>query len=219
LGFAADVTCALHRAIVASIRLPAGVAIFPHAIRILERDSAADLGIVRDSAIKGMTEIEGIIHSRLPMQRTSMQRKMEEEEESMNGDMKSVEDMVMKTIPEETVIKASEVKQFIHPPSEPISLPPATTSNASKADIPLRSLPSFVTESRPQIQSILQTKIHGPLTSESIQTRVDATTPTKRPTTGNDVFNMNEWKDIRAKDDEEDEEIPEIDMGFDSDEE
>lgn len=214
-------TCALHRAIVASIRFPASVVILPHAIRILERDSAADVEIVRDSAVKGMTEIEGIIHSRLPMQKTSMQRKMEEEEEedSMNGDMKSVEDMVVKTITEETVTKTSEVKELIYPPSEPISLTPAETSNASKAETPSRSLPTFVTGSRPQIQSFLQAKIPGPSTSESIQTRGDETATMKRPNTRVEVFNMGESKNIRAKDDEEDEEIPEIDMEFDSDEE
>lgn len=213
--------CALHRAIIASIRFPAGVAVLPHAMRILERDSVADVGIVRDSAIKGMTEIEGIIHVRLPAQKTPVQRQRKdgEEEESTNGDVESMEDTVMETITEETVIEGSEVKQFVHPQSDPISPPPAETSKASKAEVPPRSLPSFVTESQSQIQSVLQTKVPRPSTSESGQTRVNVTTTMKRPSTGDDVFSMGGWKDIKAKDDEEDEEIPEIDMEFDSDEE
>jgi hypothetical protein len=215
------VVCALHRAIVASIRFPAGVAVLPHAMRILERDSVADVGIVRDSAIKGMVEIEGIIHVRLPAQKTLVprQRKDGEEEESANGDVQSMEDTVMETIASETVMEGGEVKQFVHPPSDPISPPPAETSKASKAEVPPRSLPSFVTESQPQIQSVLQTKVPRPSTSKSGETRVDVTTTVKRPSAGDDVFSMGGWKDTKAKDDEEDEEIPEIDMEFDSDEE
>lgn len=221
LGLAADVACALHRAIVVSIQFPAGIAVLPHALRILSRDSTADVEIVKDSAVKGMAEIEGIIHLRLPAQKTPVQRKTkdEEEEESANGDVENVEDTVMETITEETVIEASKVKELVHHPSEPISLPPAETSNASKVEVPPKSLPSFVTESRPQFQSAVQTKVARPSTSESVQTRVNVTTTAERQSTGNDVFSMGGWKDIRAKDDEDDEEIPEIDMEFDSDEE
>ena len=53
----------------------------------------------------------------------------------------------------------------------------------------------------------------------SVHARVDVTTRVKRPSAGDDVFSTGGWKDIRANDDEEDEEIPEIDMEFDSDEE
>ena len=90
----------------------------PHAVRILERDSAADVGIVRDSAVKGMAEIEGIIHVRLPAQEISVQRKTEdgEEDESANGDVESVEDTVMETITERNS-HGSERRQTIRSPS------------------------------------------------------------------------------------------------------
>ena len=193
----------------------------PHAIRILERDSAADLGNVRDSAVKGMAEIEGIIHARLPAQKPPMPLKPEDgdDEDSSNGDVDRAEEMITETITEEMVVDESEVKQSDELPSNPISISRAETSNTFEMDVASRSLPSFITESQPQIQSVLSTKISKPSTSESGMTRVDVTTTVKRSNTGNDVFSMGAWKDIQAKVDEEEDEIPEIDMEFDSDEE
>src|SRR5271156_1005127 len=64
-----EILCALHQTIVTSVQFAAGPSILPHALRILERDSASRLETVRTSAVSGLRDLEILIHPRLPPQK------------------------------------------------------------------------------------------------------------------------------------------------------
>ena len=228
-GLPGEVVCGLHRAMVTSIRFPAGVAVLPHVIRILERDCTDDREIVRDSAKKGMEEIEGIVHPRLPVQLTpTAARQVEDDEEDEIGEGEIVEDIM--TIADQTGMEESgqEIRdqQYLEQPHPESQEPPYAAvdiSNVSSISVvPQPTLPSFVTEYqsqkqhevRPPPESVLLTALSDQLQSES----AIVMTAVKPMDAVDDVFSMGGWKSVQTENDEEDE-IPEIDMGFDSDEE
>lgn len=215
--------CALHRGIVTSIRFPAGVAVLPHVIRILERDCGDDVEIVRDSAVKGLVEIEGIVHSRLPPQRgVSVAKKAEDEEimEDADDEIDTVEDMIT----EETVVEETIEQPIVHAQTEPPEIS-ENPLNIAGPEAQHPTLPAFVTGSQAKqftkssTDPVTSTKLSESIKLESQHTRLAIPTTMKSTSSANDIFSMGAWKDVRAKDDEEDEDIPEIDMDFDSDEE
>lgn len=201
-----------------SVLFPAGIAIVPHAIRILERDSASDVEKVKDSAIKGLGEIEGLIHPRLPAQRgPSRQSKAddeEEEDEITEENEVGEEDIVM----EEIVV----VSEPLVAPEEPemVSQPEVTMSTKVAAPGPV--LPSFVTGSTNATPVATAGTASSVNSVPSAPVTIDRTsTPTAKVVTQKqDIFTMGAWKSQKEEDDDDEElEIPEIDMGFDSDEE
>jgi hypothetical protein len=220
------VVCALHRSITASIRFPAGVAVLPHALRILERDSTADVEVIRDSSVRGLYEIEGIVHPRLPPQRAPMNSKQttnEEEVEEEDGEVDVVEDMIT-----EEAMMEEKVEQPIIQTEFEIPTIPTTNENipvTTALEIQQPTLPSFVTGSQTKqttnssANTPLSAKISKPLKVDSIQPRASVPITVERTSATNDIFSMGAWKSVEAKDKNEDEEIPEIDMEFDSDEE
>ena len=215
-GISSDVGCALHRSIVASIRFPAGVAVLPHALRILERDSTADVELVRDSAVRGLSEIEGIVHPRLPTQRgpmTSKQTANEEEMEEEGGEVDVAEDMIT----EETMVEEKVEQPIVQTELETPTIPTTNdkTSETSVLEAQQTTLPSFVTVS----QTKQTTNSTNKLLSAKLSKPLKVVTTVKPTSAANDIFSMGAWKSVEAKDDDEEEEIPEIDMEFDSDEE
>lgn len=209
--------CALHRAIVASVQFPATVAVLPHALRILERDSTGQVESVRTSAVRGLAEVEGIIHSRLPPQKRPPVSNVTAIEEAI-VDLKEDE------LDEESDKLVSHSKIVI---AQGIPNGDEEKKSDPEPEIPKRleiqprqpDLPSFVTasEATPRIVSNIM-----PNTDPSGQKRL----PSAPAAAGNrdvkkdsnDVYNAGAWKSVRTDETDEDAEIPEIDMGFDSDE-
>jgi hypothetical protein len=228
----AEIVCALHRAIVTGILFPGAIAVIPHALRILERDCGSNFMSVRDSAVRGLAELEGMIHPRLPAQRGSaMQRGREDtkEEEEVNEEQEEVlhregsEDMIM----EERVVEEVTTGQEN---SAPESLKPAVElelrTTGIQSAVPTVSLPSFVhtthKASPSAFHSTSVTSMKSKLTSQTATlSPISTTTERKSGNRAHDIFNTGAWKQIQKKDQEEEEEedeIPEIDMDFDSDE-
>ena len=230
-----EILCALHRAIVTSVLFPAAIAVIPHILRILERDSGSNWASVRDSAARGLAELERIVHPRLPAQRgpviqrgregtTEEEQEEEEEVEVLNSERS--EDMVLE---ERIVEDVPAVQENPTPESlkSAIEREPQTKEIRPSESVP--SLPSFVNTIHTNPQSAItssrvMTGNDGPI----LQTETSLSTismAAKRRTENRleDVFNTGAWKQIKIKDlaEEEDteDEIPEIDMDFDSDEE
>ena len=89
-----------------------------------------------------------------------------------------------------------------------------------KADTQPAALPSFVgpvttnvTPATPAAPTSSNKPVPTPLTTDTTVTAVKVVTRTV------DVFNKGAWKTNKEEEDEDELEIPEIDMGFDSDEE
>jgi hypothetical protein len=222
-----DVLCGLHRAIVTSVLFPAGAAILPHALRILERDSMANVAMVKVSAVCALAKIETVVHTRLPGVKPPIISKSpaeEDEEDSESG----------------IEIGNPPVLEDYHHRHES---PSVNTGNGPLlGDHPLKehrtsSIPSFpeIREEliRPSIPNI-PPPVYRPETeatlealnmSLGIKPRVtevkDMETAKGEGKEGvkKDIFSMGGWKGVQTADVEEDEEMPEIDMGFDSDEE
>jgi hypothetical protein len=208
-GISDDISCALHKAIVGSILFPAGIAIIPHAIKILHRDMASNVEKVKDSAMKGLAQIEGILRPRLPAQKgPAVQSKDDEEEEDeiTEEDAVEVEEMVMDEI---VVAQAG----FALEEPERVSRP--------EAEELVKVVPSFVAGSKANATPSTAAGATSSINSgQSVPVTIDtATTTVKVVTQKRDVFSMGAWKSQKEDDDDEELDIPEIDMGFDSDEE
>jgi len=205
----------LHDAIVASIQFPAMVAVLPHALRILERDGAAEVQSVRVSAVRGLAELESIVHSRLPPQKgptvSNQQTGMEEEAVEEDGENEEVGEMVVEETEIEEGITNGDKK-----PEVQVDVT-ETTTTISETNPPQPNLPSFVTAAQ---------ETHQPRLDPSSTTKVPVqkmpepvlVTATKVVKSTKDVYSMGAWRGVQTNEDEEDEEMPEIDMGFDSDE-
>ena len=209
--------CALHRAIVTSIQFPATVAVLPHAIRILERDSGAEGEKVRESAVKGLAELEGIIHSRLPPQKGPgvSNPQSHGEEEMVEVDEDSADEETDQMIVEETVVEQDVPNGNENLESEP---EPAA-SNRLETNVPKPSLPSFVAPAKPTMAIPQGTSSSG-LSGKSASDGIPVAAANKDVNRGaKDVYSTGAWKSVQTGENDEDEEMPEIDMGFDSDEE
>jgi hypothetical protein len=218
-GLSDDILCALHKAIVGSILFPAGIAIIPHAIKILQRDMASNVEKVKDSAVKGLAEIEGILHPRLPAQKgpavQSKDDEEEEEDEITEENEVEVEEMVMDEI---VVAQAG----FAAEEPERVSRPEAEVPAKVVAAEPV--LPSFVAGSKANATSSTAAGAISSVNSvQSAPVTIDTAataTAVKVVTQKRDVFSMGAWKSQKEEEDDDEElDIPEIDMGFDSDEE
>jgi len=191
----------------------------------LERDSTADVELVRDSAVKGLSEIEGIVHSRLPPQRgpmTSKQTRNEEEMEEEPGEEDVVEDMITEEKMVEDKIEQPIVQMELETPTIPTTNDKTSVTTVLEALQP--TLPSFVTGSQTKqatnsTNTPLSAKLSKPVKVDSIQPQAAVTTTVKATSVANDIFSMGAWKSVEAKAEDEDMVIPEIDMEFDSDEE
>ena len=209
-----EVLCALHDSIVTSVMFPAGVAILPHAIQIIERDSAHPIEKVKGSALRAGREIELIVHSRLPTQKRHISSKqVEDQQEEMESVDGIQEDMEMEM--ENTTELGAEKEEGGILPTEIQTvtnvLASVEPSPCSQPPPPPPSLPSFVRE------TVASTK--NPIASQSTKVENESTSSLQpAPEKKSDVFSRGAWKTITTKDEESDEEIPEIDMGFDTDE-
>lgn len=199
----------------------------PHAIRILERDCSARIESVRNSAIKGLQEIEMIIHVRLPPQKTPALPKTLEDEEGDENEGNDIE-IPEKIIAEENVVENAYAEPIVEPKlfdaERPVASPSASITTI--AEIVRPSLPAFVTTTQgqssasfkevPPTSSIERPKLFlGDEVTPASQTKTVAAIT--KPDNTRDIFASGGWKDVRTTTDDEDEEIPEIDMGFDSD--
>lgn len=229
-----QILCALHRAIVTSVLFPATIAAIPHILRILERDSGSNWESVRDSAVRGLAELEGIIHPRLPAQRApAMQRGSEgtteeeqednEVEEALNSERSEDMDMEERIVEDVTAVQENPSPEPLKSATE---REPQTKEIRSAESVP--TLPSFVNTIHTNLQSAITsssvtTANDGPtLQRETSLSTISMTAERKTENRLNDVFNTGAWKQIEKKDqveEDEDDEIPEIDMDFDSDEE
>ena len=189
----------------------------PHAIRILERDSGAEAKNVRESAVKGLAELEGIIHSRLPPQKGPGVSNLQshEEEEMVEVDEDSAEEETDEMVVEETVIEQDVPNGNEKPESEP---EPAAPKRLETND-PKPSLPSFIAPTKPTLpkpQGMSSSSSSGKSASDAISVAA-ANKDVNRG--AKDVYSSGAWKSVQTGENDEDEEMPEIDMGFDSDEE
>jgi hypothetical protein len=189
----------------------------PHAIRILERDCGAEVETVRLSAVRGLAELEGIIHSRLPPQKgpsmSSQQTELGEEKvvtEEDNDDEEIDEMIVEETVVEEGIVNGDEK------PEGPVSVIEPTTT-ISETHHTRSSLPSFVKAAQTTQLPRLDSSSTATPSVQKIPEPVHVTA-TKVVKSTKDVYSMGAWKGVQTNEDEEDEEMPEIDMGFDSDE-
>jgi hypothetical protein len=209
-----EIVCAIHEAIVASIQHPAGIAVLPYAIRILQRDSSAASPVVRQSAIKFLGDVELIIHPRIPPRKSiggpasALEDGVDDmEKDGMEeADMGQVEENVHapQTMDEESDEQESDGQE----PFRAVGGPMLVESARSTLRPPL--LPSFVTDT---------TRVDGVAISASVSDHIQfqqesLITGTERTNPFNDG---GIGSGIRA--DASEDEIPEIDMGFDSDEE
>lgn len=207
----------------ASVVFPAGAVVLPHALRILERDTGSPVEKVRMSAIRSGREIEVIVHARLPAQRPPIQRKpVVNEDELRSGDEmddEGEEDVMGDEVMPEEVNAASELKVDSTIPQPQVSEQDKVEEPLplGQAAQPLPTLPSFVSRSnRPE-----PTVSTSSVTPKSLAVGGSSTASDlpKREPKKVDVFSTGAWRGTTTKDNESDEEMPEIDMGFDTDEE
>ena len=223
-----SVLCALHQAIVTSVMFPAGPVVLPHALRILERDMGSPVEKVRMSAIRSGREIEVIVHARLPAQRPPIQGRPVVTEDGLgSGDEmndEGEEDLMGDEAMPEEVDAASEVKMENTIPQPQVG--ERSTSEQDKVEEPLPlgqaaqplpTLPSFVSGSNRPEPTVSTSSVTPK--SLAVKGSSTATDLPKREPKKVDVFSTGAWKGTTTKDDESDEEMPEIDMGFDTDEE
>lgn len=205
----------------------------PHALRILERDSASTSMSVRETAVRALGELEGILHPRMPARKgpvgqMGQEDEMEddvvdeeaEEQDEVNGtgaDEMFVEEVTtITTITNDTPMEPPKTDTGPEPPKEEATKPAAQTP----------TLPSFVSTSdaATTTSTISDDNLALKTTGTSqVKPITSPPTTTKRSDRNvNDIFNTGAWKQIQSKkegEEEDEEEIPEIDMGFDSDEE
>ena len=188
----------------------------PHAIRILERDCGAEVETVRLSAIRGLAELEGIIHSRLPPQKgpTVSTQQTEGEEEKVEMEDEDEEEEVDEMVVEETVVE-EVIANGKETPDVQVSV--AETTTISEPNPPQSNLPSFVAAA----QKTQPPRANPSTATPPVQKMTEAVpvTATKVVKSTKDVYSRGAWRGVQTNEDEEDEEMPEIDMGFDSDEE
>lgn len=214
-GLSPDVLCELHRAIVASVQFPAGIAVLPHALRILERDLAADIQVVRDSAACGLGEMEWLIHPRLPPQKRPVPR----HKTSSDGDEDNEERATHMTTDEPVVEKTIVEPIFEAQPENLERGKDAEVSESPIDDTPRPPLPSFV--AGPEAQVSLKTTQNSAKEPRPMQEEPSQSLPVRVIVSQGIEKNLNigPWTTTYQQEDEEDEAIPEIDMEFDSDEE
>jgi len=195
------IVCALHQAILTSVQHPAGNAVLPHATRILNRDSSAAVAIVRQSAMKHLQDLELIIHPKMPP-RIATAEPVSVNEDEMDGMMGHEQDgqETMDQIEEPITLTQTAVEPptVYEPPRvsrEPV--PAAAQPEPQRRSLRPPLLPSFVTDSSVRVE---RAGISAPSQPENAELGE----------TGR--LQMSEADVNRT-------EIPEIDMGFDSDEE
>lgn len=209
------VVCAIHKAIVTSIQHPAGIAFLPHAIRILQRDSSAASPVVSQSATKFLGDVEMIIHPRMPRGKSiggptfalqdgvdDMEKHQMEEADSgqVGGNVH-----VPQTMDEEFDEQESDGWEE---PFRAVDGPMPVESARSTLRTPL--LPSFVTDAPPGDGVAVSASVsdHNQFQQESLSTGTERTNMSNDGGVGSGISG-----------DANEDEIPEIDMGFDSDEE
>jgi hypothetical protein len=220
-----EIVCALHEAIVTSVIFPAGPAILPHAIKIIERDSAHSVEKVRNSAAVAGREIELILHPRLPAQKSRVSsQKMEEEQAEEGDEEESVDGMQEEAQMETDNVEELPMEMEIFDQDEGTrnglqsGAQPSKDAVATVQPMNVTQLPSFVSNSsnEPPVKSVI-----APMATIVSEIRnVAHTTPlTTAPEQKKDLFTPGTGKNLATKEEESDDEIPEIDMGFDTDEE
>jgi len=228
------VQSALHEAIVASVLFPAGVAVLPHALRILDRDCMAG----RKSAGNGLRVLEAVVHPRLPMRRAVVPQMEAESQGEGEGDGQSADEEALDGLEEMDVeesargVDSTSVeslhsvppkeqearKEVEQPPPAPTTEPKLPSFVARWDTISSSTIPSddkITAAVKPTLTSPVKTQIPSSIAAA-------ATTTTRSESRVNEIFNTGAWRTIQSNEGdaaEEEEEIPEIDMGFDSDEE
>ena len=206
------IVCALHQAIVTSIQHPVGIAVLPQAIRILNRDLSAAVAIVRQSAVKHLRDLELIIHPKMPP-RTSTVEPVPLNEDEMDGMMDHDQDdqEARVQIEEPITLTRTAVEPSIVYKSPRVSKEPVPTAAQPEPQRPsLRPplLPSFVTNSSVRME---RAGVSAPSQPENAELGETGNQPVVDPLEISRL-QMTEADVNRT-------EIPEIDMGFDSDEE
>jgi len=215
---------------VANLQFPAGTAVLPHVLRILERDATGVEGVVRASAVKGLRDVEMLVHSRMPAVKSILKGKVVDEEEEegeeseaeVNG-MVTEEDGVAEEVEVSKVPLATQVTS--HDNALPLVQP--TIGQAQSApSAPKSALPSFVTNTqstsaRPTISAPTNTSTN---TSTTISTSTAGLPTSVAEVAGkkaslHDVFSMGAWKGVQTTEEDDDEAMPEIDLASDTDEE
>ena len=170
---------------------------------------------MRLSAVRGLGELEGIIHSRLPPQKgpavSTQQTQGEEEKVEMEDEEEEVDEMVVEeTVVEEVIANGDEN------PDVQVSIT-ETKTTISEPNPPQSNLPSFVSAA----QKTQPPRLNPSTATAPVQKMTEAVpvTATKVVKSTKDVYSRGAWRGVQTNEDEEDEEMPEIDMGFDSDEE
>jgi hypothetical protein len=143
--------------------------------------------------------------------------------EEEGGEVDIAEDMVTEETMMEEKVEQSIIQTEFETPTIPTTNDNTPVTTALEIQHP--TLPSFVTGS-PTKQTTnsskdtpLSAKLSKPLKVNSIQQRASVPMTVEQTGATNDIFSMGAWKSVETKDKDDDEEIPEIDMEFDSDEE
>ena len=193
-------------------------------------------GSSRETAGSGLRVLEAVVHPRLPMRRAVVPQMEAEsqgegdgqsaDEEALDGleemdveesaratDITSVESL--HSVPEDQEAR-KEVEQ---PPPAPTTEPKLPSFVARWDTISSSTIPSddkSTTAVKPtQTASPGETQIPSSIAAA-------VTTTTRSESRVNEIFNTGAWRQVQSNEGdaaEEEEEIPEIDMGFDSDEE
>jgi hypothetical protein len=207
-----------------SLRFPAGVAVVPHAIRILDRDAMSIVQVVRDSALRSLEVVEMILHPRLPpvkgVTRVVDNGTGDGEIEDVNMEDITHEDLEQETQETGESILGESVQEIVEEANEPEKLQVVeeevtVTSTVSEDNSKQSFLPSFVQSPDDEPISHLQKETRS-LTTPNFQITRSINSTTTSTTIEKKVQTNREKKESQEDDEES---IPEIDMGFDSDEE
>ena len=161
-----------------------------------------------------LAELEGIIHSRLPPEKApAILNQSTETEEMVEEDV--VDKEVDEIDVEETVTDHDVANR--RSPDFQVSVtetaPIKTETNASRP-----SLPAFVTDAATMRDTPPKAILGANPSAQKVPEPVPITAIRVVESTEN-VYSMGAWKGVQTNLEEEENEIPEIDMGFDSDEE
>jgi hypothetical protein len=132
------------------------------------------------------------------------------------GEEEEEEEEVDEMVVEETVVEEA-IANGDENPDVQVSVP-ETTTTISKPNPPQSNLPSFVTAATQKTQP---PRLNPSTATPPVQKMTEAVPliATKVVKSTKDVYSRGAWRGVQTNEDEEDEEMPEIDMGFDSDEE
>lgn len=212
-----DVILALHEAIITIVQFPAEIAVLSHAIQIFENDCGSGSAKVRESAMKKFQTIELLNHPRLPTRgRTSFPTPVNDvREEGVSDDEFDI------GLPNEN--SRTEVI-FVEPLENTVPEADITKGPAMDLAMDSNSTPSLATSSLPVFVSAVPAPVAPDTSHEKVIVYTNDSSSTMPPVMQaknkeEDSFSKGPWRALEEDNDEDCESIPEIDMGWDDDEE